>query len=76
MRTNPENDMECYVGTYFADGCNKEEFKDPGSVIYRTGSIISYANCPIIWVSQIHTKLALSTTEAEYMYLYQAMREV
>ena len=34
-----------------------------------------YAGLPIIWKSQIQTEIALSTTEAEYVGLSQALRE-
>ena len=42
----------------------------------RTGFIIKYANCPIIWNSKLQTEIALSTTESEYIALSQAMRDV
>ena len=35
-----------------------------------------YNNCPIEWASQIQTEISLSTEEAEYISLSQAMREV
>ncbi len=35
-----------------------------------------YAGCPLIWVSKLQTKVALSTTEAEYTALSQAMRDL
>ena len=35
-----------------------------------------YANCPIVWESQIQTDIALSTTESKYIELYQVMRGV
>eukprot|EP00804_Cyclotella_cryptica_P006347 CCRYP_010172-RF/>CCRYP_010172-RF protein AED:0.45 eAED:0.45 QI:0/-1/0/1/-1/0/1/0/107 len=34
-----------------------------------------YAGCPITWSSKLKTEIALSTTEAEYIALSQAMRE-
>ena len=40
----------------------------------RTGYIIKFANCPIVWVSKIQTEIYLSTTEAEYISLSQSMR--
>jgi len=42
----------------------------------RTGYVISYANCPIIWCSKLMTEIALSTTESEYMALSLSMRDV
>ena len=38
--------------------------------------VIFYANCPIIWQSKLQTTIALSTTEAEYVALSTAMRDV
>ena len=35
-----------------------------------------YYNCPILWVSKIQTEITLSTTEAEYITLSQAMRDI
>jgi hypothetical protein len=45
-------------------------------VMSRTGFVIMYAGCPITWSSKLQTEIALSTTEAEYIALSQAMREV
>jgi len=44
-------------------------------VLSRTGFIICYANCPIIWCSKLQTEIALSTAEAEYISLSHALRE-
>jgi len=35
-----------------------------------------YAGCPITWQSKLQTKIALSTTESEYIALSTTMREV
>ena len=35
-----------------------------------------YAGCPIVWASKMQTLIALSTTEAEYIALSTALREV
>ena len=42
----------------------------------RTGYIINYANCPVIWSSKLQSEIALSTTEAEYIALSQSLRDV
>jgi hypothetical protein len=39
----------------------------------RTGYIIIYAGCPIVWKSKLQTQIALSTTEAEFMALSAAL---
>ena len=42
----------------------------------QTGYVIKYAGCPITFVSKLQTECALSTREAEYIALSQAMRDV
>ena len=49
---------------------------DPRSCLSRTGYVISYANCPLIWSSKLQSIIALSTTEAEYIALSTALRDV
>ncbi len=45
------------------------------NVLSRTGFVIRYANCPIVWCSKLQTKIALSTAEAEYIAISHALRE-
>ena len=68
--------MECYVDAGFAGGWSNADSDNPDNVLSRSGYIISYAGCPIIWCSKLQTEIALSTAEAEYIALSQAMREV
>ena len=35
-----------------------------------------YASCPIIWASKLQSQVALSTTEAEYIAMSMALRDV
>ena len=49
---------------------------DPKSARSRTGFVIMFAGCPIVWKSSMQTLTALSTTEAEYIALSTALREV
>ena len=49
---------------------------DASSVKSRTGCVIKYCDCPIVWLSRLQTETALSTTEAEYIALSTAAREV
>ena len=60
----------------FAGGYQKENTSHPRNCLSQTGMIIKFANCPIIWSSKLQTTIALSTTEAEYMALSAAAREV
>ena len=46
------------------------------NVLSRTGYVIMYASCPILWVSRLQTEIALSTAEAKYITLLQALCDV
>ena len=60
----------------FANGWDKENPGDPDNVLSRTGFIIFYAGCPLVWASRMQTEIALSTAESEYIALSTAMRDV
>ena len=38
--------------------------------------VIIYSNCPVYWGSSLQTKISLSTSEAEYIALSYALREL
>ena len=42
----------------------------------RTGYLVQFACCPLLWASRLQTEIALSTTEAEYIALSAALWEV
>ena len=68
--------IECYVDADFAGGYSKETANQPTSVLSRTGFVIYYLGCPVVWLSKMQTEIALSTTEVEYIALSQATRGV
>ena len=68
--------LECYVDADFSGGWFQAEAHDADNVIFRTGFIIMYANCPIFWAIKLKTDIALSTAEANYIALSQSLREV
>lgn len=68
--------IECYVDADFAGGWSQADAENPENVMSRTGYVIMYAGCPVLWCSKLQTEIALSTAEAEYIALSQAMREV
>ena len=69
--------FDCYVDASHAGDWNRNTAaSNPDTARSRTGFVISYANCPITWQSRMQTEIALSSTEAEYIALSQAMREV
>ena len=76
LRPDSSRGIQCYVDADFAGSWNSTDSDDPSSVYSRTGYVIMYAGCPIVWVSKLQTEVALSTTEAEYIALSQAMRDL
>ena len=51
-----------------------ESEDDPTNKKYRTGYVITYAKCPIVWHSKLQGETALSTTEAEFISLSDATK--
>ena len=76
LKPSQELDVDCYVDADFAGLWPYEEKNDPTSVKSRTGYAICIANCPVIWTSKLQTSIALSTMEAEYNALSEALKSV
>jgi hypothetical protein len=69
--------MECWVdAAHASEWSSKPAGTDPRTARSRMGYVITYAGYPMHWTSKIQTEIALSSTEAEYIALSQAMREV
>jgi hypothetical protein len=68
--------LKCYIGADFAGGWSQADAENAENVLLRTGYLIMYADCPILWVSWLQTEIALSTAEAEYIALSQSLRNV
>ena len=68
----------CFVDADFCGTWNPETAEgDASTSKSRTGFVIKYAGCPIVWQSKLQTETALSTTEAEYIALSStSLREV
>ena len=47
---------------------------DSSTAKSRTGYIISYGGCPVLWVSKLQTEVVLSATESEYVGLSESLR--
>ncbi len=65
--------MEYYIKADFAGGWSQADAENADNVLSRTGYILMYADCPILWVSCLQTEIALSTAEAEYIALSQSL---
>ena len=67
--------LEVYVDADFVGGWSSADADNADNVLSRTGYIICYAGCPIIWGSKLQTEIALSTAEAEYIAMSYALRQ-
>ena len=76
LKPDKTKGLECYVDADYAGSWTKLSSHDPLSTHSRTGFYITYAGCPILWKSKVQSLIALSTTEAEYIALSTALREV
>ena len=76
LQIDESKGIECYTYADFVGGWNKETNTDPTSVLSRAGYIIFYKGCHVTWKSKMEREISLSTTEAEYISLSQAMRDV
>ena len=79
IRFNPDQTQgfECYCDADFSGNWNRDlAHNDPSTAKSRSGWIIYYAGCPIAWASKLQSQVALSTTEAEYIAMSMALRDV
>ena len=77
MKPNKSKSLEVYADADFSGNWYKPTAADDASTAKsRSGYLVLYAGCPIIWSSRLQTQVALSTTEAEYISLSQSLREV
>ncbi len=68
--------LECYIDADFAGGWSQADAENADNVLSRTGYILMYTNCPILWVSCLQMEIALSTAKAEYIALSQLLRDI
>ena len=77
FRPDPSKGFECYCDADFSGLWNKAFAPvDSSTSKSRSGWIIFYAGCPISWASKLQSQVALSTTEAEYIAMSQALRDI
>jgi hypothetical protein len=76
LRPSTACTLDYYVDADFAGLWTPDKSHSPLSVKSRTGYIITFASCPILWSSKLQTEIALSTTEAEYIAMSQATHDL
>ena len=65
--------VDCYSDAYFAGLWGHENPRDPICAWSRTGFVVTFTNCPLLWVSKLQTEIALSTLYYEYVALYHSV---
>ena len=75
---NPrDHSFDCWADADFSGNWHHDTAQvDPSTAKSRSGYLVTYAGCPILWASKLQTEIALSTTKAEYITLSQSLREV
>ena len=74
-RPTPEDlSFDLYVDADFCSLHGVEDSYNPNSAKSRTGYIMFFAGCPVLWKSQLQTHISLSTLEAEYSALSYALK--
>jgi len=67
--------FDVYVDADFAGNWNKDEAAEHSyTACSRHGYIIMYASCPVHWISQLQTEIALSTTESKFIGVSMALQ--
>jgi hypothetical protein len=75
LRPDVSRAMEVHVDCDFAGNWNREDaHNDASTAKSRTGYVITYAGCPVMWASKLQTEVTLSTTESEYVGLSESLR--
>jgi hypothetical protein len=59
----------------FSGGWNPEEADNAGNIYSCTGFTIYYSGCLVYWKSKLQKEIALSTAEAKYIAMLQALGE-
>ena len=76
LKSNPTEGIKCFVDVVFARGDCNESRDDSVSVFSRTGYVIFYVGCLVLWGYKMQSGISLSTVEAEYVALSTAMRDL
>ena len=69
-------EIDCFPDADFAGMYGHEKPTDPAAVKSRSGFIINFASCPVLWKSSLQRETAQSTMEAEIIALAQSCREL
>jgi hypothetical protein len=75
IKPDPSRSLEVFADADFCGLYNPNTaLYDPVTAKSRTGYVIKYMGCPIVWASTLQTETALSTCESEYISCSEALR--
>ena len=75
-RPNGDGELNAYCDSDFAGRWHESTTHLRESVLSRTGYVLMFCGCPILWASKLQTEIALSSTEAELYALSSCMRVI
>ena len=76
LKPDTTKSFQVFADADFAGNFNKLDHPNKDMARSRTGFVVFYAGCPILWQSKLQSEIALSTTEAEIISLSHALRTV
>jgi hypothetical protein len=76
LKPSADMALNMYVDADFAGRWHKEYSELRDNVLSRTGYVILFCDCPVVWCSKLQSEIALSTTESEYIALSTALRDL
>jgi len=76
LQPQADHALNAYIDTDFASRWHQAYAHLRDNSLSCTGYILVYCSCPITWTSKLQTKVALSTTEAEYQALSTCMHDL
>ena len=66
--------LDCYADEDFSGLWGHENPQGPICASSRTGFVVTFSNCPLLWVSKVQTEISLSTLHSEYVALSHSVR--
>ena len=76
LKPEKNGKLDAYVDSDFAGRWHRDYAELRECVLSRTGYVITYCGCSVVWSSKLQTEISLSTTEAEYIALSTLMRNL
>jgi Reverse transcriptase (RNA-dependent DNA polymerase)/GAG-pre-integrase domain len=76
MQPEKKESLVVYADSDFVGTYHKGHSHDPDTAKSRSSYYIRFGGCLIYWSSKLQTEITLSTTEAEYVCLSQALRTI